>query len=69
MIVVTAFGNLSTAVRAVENGAFDYLTKPFDLGQALDAVKRALQRRPVPEPAAPPDADLAGRRSSSAAAP
>ena len=59
VIVVTAFGNLSTAVRAVENGAFDYITKPFDLGHALDAVNRALQRRPVPEPAAPPDADLA----------
>jgi two-component system nitrogen regulation response regulator GlnG len=44
VIVVTAFGNLSTAVKAVEGGAFDYLAKPFDLGQALDAVGRALQR-------------------------
>ncbi len=57
VVVVTAFGNLSTAVRAVENGAFDYLTKPFDLGQALDAVGRALQRRPPSEPAAPPEGD------------
>jgi two-component system nitrogen regulation response regulator GlnG len=45
IIVVTAFGNLSTAVRAVEGGAFDYLAKPFDLDQALEAVRRALQRR------------------------
>ena len=45
VIVITAFGNLSTAVRAVEGGAFDYLAKPFDLDQALDAVKRAIQRR------------------------
>jgi two-component system nitrogen regulation response regulator GlnG len=44
IIVVTAFGNLDTAVRAVEGGAFDYLAKPFDLDQALDAVARALQR-------------------------
>src|SRR5271167_1565916 len=36
VVVITAFGNLSTAVRAVENGSFDYLTKPFDLSQALD---------------------------------
>ncbi|HVS39108.1 MAG TPA: sigma-54 dependent transcriptional regulator [Gemmataceae bacterium] len=57
VVVVTAFGNLSTAVRAVENGAFDYLTKPFDLGQALDAVNRALQRRPPTEPVPPPDGD------------
>jgi two-component system nitrogen regulation response regulator GlnG len=43
VIVVTAFGNLTTAVRAVEGGAFDYLAKPFDLDQALEAVARALQ--------------------------
>src|SRR6516164_2559763 len=30
IIVVTAHGNLDTAVRAVEGGAFDYLAKPFD---------------------------------------
>lgn len=52
VIVVTAFGNLGTAVRAVEGGAFDYLAKPFDLNQALDSVARALQRRGSAE--APP---------------
>jgi two-component system, NtrC family, nitrogen regulation response regulator GlnG len=51
VIIVTAFGNLSTAVRAVAEGAFDYLAKPFDLDQALDAVARALQRRALPAPA------------------
>jgi two-component system nitrogen regulation response regulator GlnG len=54
VIVVTAYGNLSTAVRAVEGGAFDYLAKPFDLGQALDAVARALQRRSLQDQP-PPD--------------
>lgn len=57
VIVITAFGNLQTAVRAVEGGAFDYLAKPFDLEQALEAVARALQRRvpgPATEPAPPP---------------
>jgi two-component system nitrogen regulation response regulator GlnG len=44
VIVITAHGNLTTAVRAVEGGAFDYLAKPFDLSQALDAVSRALSR-------------------------
>jgi two-component system nitrogen regulation response regulator GlnG len=43
VIIVTAFGNLTTAVRAVEGGVFDYLAKPFDLDQALDTVARALQ--------------------------
>ena len=52
VIVITAHGNLSTAVRAVEGGAFDYLAKPFDLSQAVDAVNRALasRSRPVEEP-------------------
>jgi two-component system nitrogen regulation response regulator GlnG len=60
VIVITAFGNLPTAVRAVEAGAFDYLTKPFDLGQALDAVNRALHRRPSPETPAEPEEPAAG---------
>src|SRR5271168_4910724 len=45
IIVVTAHGNLSTAVKAVEGGAFDYLAKPFDLDKALETIGRALQRR------------------------
>jgi two-component system nitrogen regulation response regulator GlnG len=54
VVVITAFGNLTTAVRAVEGGAFEYLTKPFDLGQALDAVARALERPGPGGPAAGP---------------
>jgi two-component system nitrogen regulation response regulator GlnG len=45
VVVMTAHGNLNTAVKAVEGGAFDYLAKPFDLAQALDAAKRATKRR------------------------
>ena len=45
IIVITAFGNLDTAVRAMEGGAFDYLVKPFDLDQAAFAVARALDAR------------------------
>ena len=47
VIVITAHGNLNTAVKAVEGGAFDYLAKPFDLAQALDAAKRAMANRNV----------------------
>ncbi len=54
VIVITAFGNLATAVRAVEGGAFDYLTKPFDLDHALAAVASALERRALPAPAPAP---------------
>ncbi|HUR55815.1 MAG TPA: sigma-54 dependent transcriptional regulator, partial [Gemmataceae bacterium] len=44
VVVITAHGNLNTAVKAVEGGAFDYLAKPFELSQALDAANRALSR-------------------------
>lgn len=58
IIVVTAFGNLEVAVQAIENGAFDYLLKPFNLDQVLSVVRRALQARAmadvVSEHASPP---------------
>ena len=62
IIVITAFGNLETAVRAVREGAFDYLAKPFDLDQAADLVGRALaagSNGAAVKPAAAP-AELAG---------
>lgn len=62
IIVITAFGNLDTAVRAVEGGAFDYLVKPFDLDEAGAVVERALEtRKPERAPAAQPRADAEGR--------
>lgn len=45
IIVMTAFGNLETAVRAMEGGAFEYLVKPFGLDQAGAVLKRALEDR------------------------
>jgi two-component system nitrogen regulation response regulator GlnG len=54
VVVATAFGNLSTAVRAMEGGAFDYLAKPFDLGQALDIAARAVRSAEAAHAAEPP---------------
>jgi two-component system nitrogen regulation response regulator GlnG len=45
IIVITAYGDLNTAVEAVRQGAFEYLIKPFDLQTAERAVRRALARR------------------------
>jgi two-component system, NtrC family, nitrogen regulation response regulator GlnG len=42
VIVMSAQNTLTTAVRATERGAFDYLPKPFDLSALVDAVKSAL---------------------------
>jgi DNA-binding NtrC family response regulator len=50
IVVITAFGDLPTAVRALEGGVFDYLVKPFDLDQATTIVERALEKRKSPEP-------------------
>ena len=54
IIVMTAHGNLGTAVKAVQGGAFDYLAKPFDLAQALEAVHRAVTRSETGPPSAAP---------------
>ncbi|MFM8415823.1 MAG: sigma-54-dependent transcriptional regulator [Planctomycetota bacterium] len=63
VVVMTAFGDLDTAVRAVHAGAFDYLVKPFDLERVSQVVARALAERRPPEGAAPepvPTAELIG---------
>ena len=46
VIIMTAFGDLESAVGAVKNGACDYLTKPFKLDDAIRACRQALQRQP-----------------------
>ncbi len=45
VVVMTAFGDLETAVGAVRNGASDYLTKPFRLEDAARMCQRALRTR------------------------
>ena len=45
VIVLSAQNTLATAVRATEQGAFEYLPKPFDLGELSRAVSDALAMR------------------------
>jgi DNA-binding NtrC family response regulator len=45
VIVMTAFASIGSAVRAMQEGAFDYLAKPFTADQLLVAVERALRYR------------------------
>jgi two-component system, NtrC family, nitrogen regulation response regulator GlnG len=50
VIVMSAQNTLLTAIRATEQGAFDYVAKPFDLAHLIATVKRALalpRSRPV----------------------
>lgn len=46
IIIITAFGDLDTAVEAVRQGAFEYVVKPFDLDSVERVLTRALRRRP-----------------------
>ena len=44
VIVMTAYGTISSAVEAIKKGAFDYLSKPLDKDVLLITVKRAVDR-------------------------
>ncbi len=45
MIMMTAQNTMRNAIGAMKNGAFDYITKPFDLDEVLLLVKRAVDSR------------------------
>ncbi len=45
VLVITAFGSLESAVGAIRAGAYDFITKPFELDALTIAVDRALQHR------------------------
>jgi DNA-binding response OmpR family regulator len=42
VILITAYASLETAIQALRGEAFDYLTKPFSLGDLRETVRRAL---------------------------
>jgi DNA-binding NtrC family response regulator len=45
VIIVTGFGSIDTAIRAVKLGAYDYITKPFKIDQLLLSIDKALAER------------------------
>jgi two-component system nitrogen regulation response regulator GlnG len=67
IVVMTAYGDLATAVAAVRNGAFEYLVKPFSLDVARRVIERAAKWRsqvteaPSSAAAEPHAAGLVGR--------
>ncbi|MBN1355477.1 sigma-54-dependent Fis family transcriptional regulator [bacterium] len=44
VIIITAFGSIETAVRAMKEGADDFITKPFDIGLLLLQLSRAIEQ-------------------------
>ncbi|KYF93443.1 Fis family transcriptional regulator [Sorangium cellulosum] len=49
VIVITAFGSLDTATSAIRAGAYDFVTKPFELDALRLTVERALRHRALRE--------------------
>src|SRR5206468_163285 len=49
VILVTAYGTIETAIRALHEGAFDYVRKPFKLDEVRLCVARAMERRGLRE--------------------
>jgi len=45
VVVITAFGSLETAVAAIRVGAYDFITKPFEIDELLFALDRAVQHK------------------------
>jgi two-component system nitrogen regulation response regulator GlnG len=50
VIIMTAYSDLESAVAAFQGGAFEYLAKPFDVDQAIDVIKRAVEESTMQAP-------------------
>jgi len=44
-IIITGYGSMDSAIDGLRLGAFDYVSKPFDVAQILALIRRALERR------------------------
>jgi two-component system nitrogen regulation response regulator GlnG len=57
VIVMTAYSDLESAVAAFQGGAFEYLPKPFDVDQAVDLIRRAIDESQRDDERAEPPAE------------
>jgi two-component system response regulator AtoC len=49
VLVMTAYGTSSVAIEAIQLGAYDYITKPFDLDHVLVTIERFFERQTLSE--------------------
>jgi len=49
VIVITAFGNLNTAIAAIRAGAYDFIAKPFEIEELVLALDRAIKHKNLKE--------------------
>jgi two-component system nitrogen regulation response regulator GlnG len=67
VIVMTAYSDLESAVAAFQGGAYEYLPKPFDVDQAVDLIRRALDESQREESALEPvdeDPEILGQAAA-----
>ncbi len=51
VILISGFGTLETAIEAAREGAFDFISKPFDVNEVIQTARRALAGHPIGEAA------------------
>jgi len=56
-LLISGHGTVRSAVEAIKLGAFDYLTKPFDVEQVRETVERALSAPSTPAEGGPPKSE------------
>lgn len=49
VIIITAFGSIESAIKAMKMGAYDYITKPFQLDELIHTVKKAMENHRLKE--------------------
>ena len=66
VIVMTAYSDLDSAVAAFQGGAYEYLPKPFDIDQAVDLIRRALDesRRETEAKETIPETEILGQAAA-----
>src|SRR4029079_14647583 len=52
VVLMTAFGSIENDIRAVKEGAFDYISKPFNIGELVVTARRALANGSARQPSA-----------------
>ena len=72
VVLMSAYGSVDAAVKAMKSGAFDFIQKPFEGDQLVMTVRRAVEHRrllqemrrsnPTPRPTIPRRCSSAGRR-------
>jgi DNA-binding NtrC family response regulator len=60
VILISGFGTLDTAIEAVRAGAFDYISKPFNIAEIKRIVERALQQPTDIDDSTPPLVSVPG---------